>query len=89
MTSNGATHSHHFGCPESADHADPQARHADTSPLGAQLAFKRDEDERRHKVEPHVARHAKPVHSEADHDDVLDTVFGETYVGQRRAEVTS
>ena len=38
-------------------------------------------------TEEHAARHAKPVHSEADHDDFLDTVFGEGYVGKRRGQV--
>ena len=37
-------------------------------------------------TDAHAARHAKPVHSEADHDDFLDTVFGDGYVGQHRTE---
>ena len=40
-------------------------------------------------TEEHAARHAARVHSEADHDDFLDTVFGDTYEGKHRGEVTS
>ena len=42
----------------------------------------------RHQFEcPETARHARPVHDESEHDDFLDTVFGETYQGKHREQV--